>query len=119
MFRVRRTVLRNGLTVDHNLWRINDRFNVVYSLLSEISFSKEVKMIIDIIDRETIEVYGETYELAHENSIRFIKMVVGHERWVSCSGQLFGSMDKAKRYKVRIKTIALENLHPTTADTQN
>ena len=72
-------------------------------------------MIIDIINTETIDVYGETGELAHENAIRFIKHVIGNERWKSHSGQLIGTcMDKNKRYKIRIKVSPAENLLPTT-----
>lgn len=60
-------------------------------------------MIIEIIDDETIDVYGETAELADKNAKKLIKIALGNERWLSYSN-LFGTvMDKAKLYKVRVK----------------
>ncbi len=60
-------------------------------------------MIIDIIDDSTIEVYGETAELADKNAKTFIKIALGNERWSSYSSQCGTVMDKAKLYKVIIR----------------
>lgn len=60
-------------------------------------------MIIEIIDDETIEVYGETAELADKNAKKFIKIALGNERWSSYSSQCGTVMDKAKLYKVIIR----------------
>lgn len=60
-------------------------------------------MIIDIIDEYTIEVYGETAELADKNAKKFIKIALGNERWSSYSSHCGTVMDKAKLYKVIIR----------------
>ena len=60
-------------------------------------------MIINIIDDETIEVYGETTELADKNAKKFIKIAIGNERWLSYRHQGGTVMDKAKLHKVIIK----------------
>lgn len=60
-------------------------------------------MIIEIIDDETIDVYGETAELADKNAKKFIKIALGNERWLSYSNLCGTVMDKAKLYKVRIR----------------
>lgn len=59
-------------------------------------------MIIDIINDYTIEVYGETAELADKNAKKFIKIAMGNERWFSYSSRCGTVMDKAKLYKVII-----------------
>lgn len=60
-------------------------------------------MFIDIIDDYTIDVYGETAELADKNAKKFIKIAIGNERWLSYSNLCGTVMDKAKLYKVRVK----------------
>lgn len=60
-------------------------------------------MIIEIIDDETIDVYGETAELADKNAKKLIKIALGNERWLSYSNLCGTVMDKAKLYKVRVK----------------
>ena len=60
-------------------------------------------MIIEIIDDETIDVYGETAELADKNAKKFIKIAIGNERWLSYRSQYGTATDKEKLYKVIIK----------------
>ena len=65
-------------------------------------------MIIDIINDYTIEVYGETAELADKNAKKFIKIAMGNERWLSYSSHCGTVMDKAKLYKVIINLTKTE-----------
>ena len=69
---------------------------------------RETEMIINIIDDETIEVYGETAGLADENAKKFIKIAIGNGRWLSYRSQCGTVMDKAKLYKVIIKLTKTE-----------
>jgi len=76
-------------------------------------------MIIEIIDDETIDVYGETAELADKNAKKFIKIAIGNERWLSYSNLCGTVMDKAKLYKARVKLTKTEGKNETKTKTKH
>ena len=61
-------------------------------------------MIIEIVDDQTIEVFGETGSIALEEAKRLMK-IIGNDRWLSFSGARFGEsiFKPVYRYNVEVK----------------
>ena len=56
-------------------------------------------MIINIIDENTVEVFGEFKKEAIDNSDTFAKFI-GIQQWKSSSAAIFGTAKPLKKYKV-------------------